>query len=185
MKRIFIFPHGIWKDNIRSVILDWRQWSTGRSSEQDRHTSHSSRPASSLCVFSSRRTTSQKGSLSQKRICANSLWQYSYYTQSSASKNENINYIFIHQRDFCCLSSGAICNSFINELQQKCKYFRRSWEKSWQRVFIIVRILMSYIGIQFFEFRSNVSTIVGNLMPKLSLKRNISGTIWPILRRIR
>ena len=63
-----------------------------------------------LCVFSSRCTTSQKNPRHRRKICANSLWMYSYYTQSSPSKNENRNYIFIYLRVFRCLSSGTICD---------------------------------------------------------------------------
>ena len=43
---MFIFPHGDWKHSIRSVILDWRQRSAGRSSEGERSVGHSSRPVS-------------------------------------------------------------------------------------------------------------------------------------------
>ena len=68
----------------------------------------SSRPVSFSCVFSGRRTISQKGSQHRRKIGANSLWLYSYYTQSSPSKNKNINYICIYLRVFRCVSSGAI-----------------------------------------------------------------------------
>ena len=133
VKRIFVYLHGTWKDNIRSVILDWRQrsarethWplkqrerSAGHSSERGRSACLSSRPVFSPCVFSSRRrTTSQKGSpaieeryvrtLSLSLSLSLSLWLYSYYTQSSTLKNKNTNYIFIHLRVLRCLVSGAI-----------------------------------------------------------------------------
>ena len=73
-----------------------------------------------LCVFSSRRTTSQKGSLPQKKdMCELSL--HSYFTQTSLSKNKNINYIFIYLRVFCCLSSSAIhyTKYYLNYLQHE------------------------------------------------------------------
>ena len=91
------------------------QWFLKRSGEvcwshkrRERPTGHSSRPVSSSCVFSDRRTTSQKGPRSRRKICANSLWQYPYYTQSSPSKNENVNYIFVYLQVFRCLSCGSI-----------------------------------------------------------------------------
>ena len=76
-KRIFINLHGTWNDNMRSVILDWRQRSSGHSSEGERSTGlsskggerpggHSSRHISSSCVFC-RRTTSQKRSPPQNK----------------------------------------------------------------------------------------------------------------------
>ena len=112
---IFIYSHGTWKDNISSVILDWRQRSAGRSS----------RPVLSSCVFSGRHTTSQKVSPPQKKhMCELSL--YSYYTQSSLSKNKNINYILIYLLLLHCLSAVRICVKSI--LKQKnvpsliCKY---------------------------------------------------------------
>ena len=81
---MFILPHGTWKDNIRSVILDWKKRPGG----------HSSRSLRSSCVFSNSRTISQKDSLPQKK----DMRELSYYIQSSPSKNNNMNYIFINLR---------------------------------------------------------------------------------------
>ena len=50
----------------------------------------------------------KKGPHHRRKIFANSLWLYSYYTQSSLSKNKNINYIFIYLRVLHCLSSRSI-----------------------------------------------------------------------------
>ena len=52
----------------------------------------------------------KKGPCHRRKICANSLRLYSYYIQSSPSKNKNINYIFIYLR---CLFSGAIYYGYI------------------------------------------------------------------------
>ena len=106
---MFILPHGTWKDNIRSVNFDWRKRSASRSSEwRDLQVTR----ANMSCVFSSRFTISQKVSPGRK-ICANSLSLYSYYTQSSPSKNKNINYIFIYLRVFRCLSSSSVSNTSL------------------------------------------------------------------------
>ena len=71
VKRMFILPHGTWKDTIRYINLDWRQRPIG----------HSSRPVSFTCVFSGCRTTSQKGSPPQKKdICELSLTVFLLYT---------------------------------------------------------------------------------------------------------
>ena len=79
--------------------------------QRGRSTGHSSKSVSSPpCMFYGCHTTSQKGSSPQMKICANSLWLYSYFTQTSPSKNKNINYIFIYLQVFPCLSSGAICD---------------------------------------------------------------------------
>ena len=76
--------------------------------QRERPAGHSSRPVSFLWVFSGYCTTSQKGPCHRRKICANFLWLYSYNIQSSPSKNENINYIFIYLRVFHCLSSCLI-----------------------------------------------------------------------------
>ena len=120
---MFILPHGIWKDNIRSVILDWKQRSSGHSNEGERSASLSSEERVPLvtqadlpapCVCSQAvALLHKKGPCHRRKICANSLWLYSYYTQSLPSKNKNMNYIFIHLRVFRCLSSSAIWDTFI------------------------------------------------------------------------
>ena len=107
------------------LSLKWRgeiHWSlkqrerfAGRSSEGKRSAGHSGKPVSSpaLWMFSGRCTTSQKESPPQKKIFANSLWLYSYYPQSSPSKNKNINYIFKYLRVLRCLSSSWIYDIFL------------------------------------------------------------------------
>ena len=108
---MFILMHGIWKDNLMSVILDWRQRSASSSSEGRDPLGHSRRPVSFSCMCSSAVVLLRKKSPRHRRkIYANSLWLYSYYKQSLPRKNKNINYIFIYLRVFRCLSSGAICN---------------------------------------------------------------------------
>ena len=63
---------------------------------------------SSTCVFSGRRTTSQKVSpLQKKDMCELSLTA-SYNTQSSPSKNKKVNYIFIYLQVWRRFSSGSI-----------------------------------------------------------------------------
>ena len=117
-KRMFIFPHESWKDNIRSVILDWRQRSTRCSSKGERSTGRSSeggdplvpqadRPAPRVCSLAVAQLH-KKSPCQRRKICANSLWLYSYYSQTSPSKNKNIDYTFIDLRVFRCLSSGSV-----------------------------------------------------------------------------
>ena len=52
----------------------------------------------------------KKGSCYRRKICANSLWLYSYFAKTSPSKNKNMNYIFIYLRLLRCLSSWAKCD---------------------------------------------------------------------------
>ena len=56
----------------------------------------------------------KKGPHHRRKMCANFLWLYSYFKQTSPSKNKNINYIFIDLRVFRCLSSGSICDPMFN-----------------------------------------------------------------------
>ena len=56
----------------------------------------------------------KKGPCHRRKICANSLWLYFYYTQLSPSKNENINYIFIYLRVLRCLSSSSIYDTIYS-----------------------------------------------------------------------
>ena len=115
---MFIFPYGTWKDNIKSVILDWRQRSARRSSKRgDLPVSQAEgtellltqADLSAPSVCSPTVTLLQKkGPHHRRKICADSLWLYSYYTQPSPSKNENINYICIYLRVLRYLSIGAI-----------------------------------------------------------------------------
>ena len=90
---MFIFPHGTWKDNIRSVILDWRRRSAGHSSKGERSAGRSSEGRDLVVTqadLSAPRVCSpvvallhKKGPRHRRKICANSLLVYSYYTQSS------------------------------------------------------------------------------------------------------
>ena len=121
-KKMFIFPHRTWKDNIRFVILDWRQRSSSRSHAGKRHACLSTEgrdPLVTQADLSAPRVSSpavtllhKKGPRHRRKICANSLWLYSYYTQASPTKNKNTNhvyiYIYIYLRVLRCLSSGAI-----------------------------------------------------------------------------
>ena len=98
------------------TILDWRQTSTGHSSEGGsplvtRTNLSASRVCSPTVVL-----LHKKGPRHRRKIYANSLWLYSYYAQSSPSKNKNINYIFTYPRIFRCLSSGRICYNTRNKL---------------------------------------------------------------------
>ena len=65
------------------------------------------KPVSFPCVFPGRH---------RRKICANSLWLYSYFTQTSPSKNKNINYIFINLQVLRCLSSVMICDTVAWDL---------------------------------------------------------------------
>ena len=49
-----------------------------------------------------------KGPRHRRKICANSLWLYSYFTQTSPLKNKDINPIFIYLRVFRCLYRGSV-----------------------------------------------------------------------------
>ena len=88
---MFTLPHGTWKDNIRSVIWDWRQKSQAKGK-----TRWSLKQNCQLLVcFPAVAVLRNKGPRHRRKICANSLWlyYYYYYTQSLPSKNKNINYI--------------------------------------------------------------------------------------------
>ena len=103
-KRIFIYPHGTWKDNIWSVILDWRQRSACHSSEGKRPVGHSSRsviptPPSRVCPLAVA-LLHKKGPRHRRKICANSLWLYSFYIQSLTIVNK-LNWIITYN----CLNS--------------------------------------------------------------------------------
>ena len=124
---MFILPHGIWKDNIRSVNLDWRQRSASRSSEGERSAGLSGErrdlrvtQTNMSCVFSGRRSNTHKGSPLQKkdmRELSLSLSDCIPTSHTSLSKNENINYMFIYLRVLRCLSSGPKYDTSI------CLYF--------------------------------------------------------------
>ena len=89
-------------------LLKWMgevRWSL---EQRERPTGPSSRPVSSSCVFCGPRTTSQKGSPPQKKDMCKISDCIPTYTQSSLSKNKDINYIFIYLRVFRCSSSGAV-----------------------------------------------------------------------------
>ena len=125
-KRIFIHLHGTWKDNIRSIILDWRKRPPGHSSEVVGPLVSQANLSASLCVFSCRRTPSQKGSQPQKKDMCKLYLLYFYNTQSSPSKNKNINYIFMHLRVLRCLSSGSIYDR-VSKILQPNNLMVRLW----------------------------------------------------------
>ena len=64
----------------------------------------------------------RKGLRHSRKLCVNSLslslslWPYAYFPQTSPSKNKNINYVLIYQRDIRCLSSGTIYSIHIASL---------------------------------------------------------------------
>ena len=101
-------------DYIRSVILDWRKESAREICWKDlqvtqskeetrwplkrrgRSAGHSRKPVGSpLCVLRPLHYFTKRGPRHRRKIWANSLWLYPYFTQTSPSKNKNINYIFI------------------------------------------------------------------------------------------
>ena len=146
---MFLLPHGAWKDYIRSVILHWRQRSAGCSSREERSAGLSSErryPLVTQADLSAPRVCSpavalphKKGPRHRRKICANSLWQYSYYTQSSPSKNKNMNYIFIYLRVLRSLSSGS---TYDNGYRRR-KWIRRGKFKSCTEPFTVHFALMS------------------------------------------
>ena len=71
-------------------------------------------------VFSSRRIISQKGSRHRRKIGTNSLWLYSYSTQTLPSKNKNINYIFYISMNF---------SLFVQWFITAPKYMHQGWEE--------------------------------------------------------
>ena len=56
----------------------------------------------------------KKGRRHRRKIYMNSRWLYSYFTQTSPSKNKDINYIFIYLGVFRCFSSGSIYDPNYN-----------------------------------------------------------------------
>ena len=71
----------------------------------------------------------KKGPRHRRKICANSLWLYSYFTQTSPSKKKNINYIFIYLRVFRCLSSGSIYDTScrVFHIKQTLNHIPAPW----------------------------------------------------------
>ena len=70
----------------------WIRWSLKR---REGPADHSSQPVGfSVCVLRSSFYFTQKGPHHRRKISANSL----YFTQTSLSKNKNINHIFIYER---------------------------------------------------------------------------------------
>ena len=93
------------------LSLKWRQRSAGLSSEgRDPQVIQADLSAPRVCspdiaLFH------KKDPCHRRKICANSLWLYSYDTQSSPWKNKNVKYIFMYLRVLRCLSSSAICGT--------------------------------------------------------------------------
>ena len=75
----------------------------------------------------------KKGPRHRRKICVNSLWLYSYYTQSLLSKNKDINYIFIYLQVLCCLLSSAI-------------YYRKTFRFSHLPLFQITKTFLLYMS---------------------------------------
>ena len=85
-----------------------KERSAGRSSEGERSAGLSNEgrdPLVTQADLSALRVCSpapaqlhKKGLRHRRKIRANSFWLYSYFTQTSPSKNKNINYMFIYQR---------------------------------------------------------------------------------------
>ena len=124
-KRMFILPQGYWKDNTRSVILDWGQRCSGRSNKGEITAGFSGKrrhPLVTQADLSAPGVCSpaiallrNKGPRHRRKICANSLWLYYCYPQSSPSMNKNINCIFKYLRVRHYFSSGTFCDILEEE----------------------------------------------------------------------
>ena len=152
---MFILPHETWKDNIMSLILDWKQRSSGLSNKEERSTCLSSERRDPLVTQADLSAPGvctpavallhKKGLRHRRKKCENSLWLYPNCTQSSLSKNKNIDYIFIHLRVLLCLSRGPKCDNYhwllfdvlSNERFLSLHYLNGgscSWGKIWWRL---------------------------------------------------
>ena len=134
--------------------LKQRRRSAGLSSEGGDPLITQADLSAPLGVFSSRRTTSQKGFPPQKNdMCelSLSLWLYSYYTQSSPSKNKNINYIFIYIRVLRCLSSGPICKTYLLYYYYDYYYYLQVFHPNFNWLFFteicVTESLLRYFGL--------------------------------------
>ena len=103
------FRMGFEKGNITFEILDWRRDPLVSQAKGD--TCGSLKQTCRVFLRPSH-YFNKNGTCYRRKICTNELWLYSYNTQSSPSKNKNINYILIYLRVVCCLSSDAICDSW-------------------------------------------------------------------------
>ena len=88
-------------------------WTEGRGplvSQAKGETRWSLKPTCQLlvCVLQPSHYFTKRVPHHRRKIYADSLWLYSYYTQSFPSKNKNIDYIFIYLWVFRYLSSGQI-----------------------------------------------------------------------------
>ena len=78
----------------------------------------------------------KKGPCHRRKIYANSLWLYSYCTQTTPSRNKNKNYIFIYIRVFRCLSSGAIY--YVDTSIRRVEYYIKKSKKK-KRLMAVTR----------------------------------------------
>ena len=136
---MFIFPHGTWKDNIRSVVFDWRRRSDGRSSEEERSTGLSSEvgdPLATQANLSAPAPVYVLQPLQKIYMCELSLLLHSYFIQTTPSKNKNMNYIFIYLRFLRYLSSCSICDNikknveYVSDVDTNCNWC--SWYSHWR-----------------------------------------------------
>ena len=84
-KRMFIFPHGTWEDNIRSVILDWKQRPTGHSNKY---------VSSPVCVLRPSSYFTKSFPATEERYVRTLSLTLFLLHKTSQSKNKNITYNF-------------------------------------------------------------------------------------------
>ena len=89
----------------------------------------------------------KKGPCHRRKIGVNSLWLYSYYTQSSLSKNKNINYIFYISTSFLLfLQRCSILQLLDNPVFQKKSFHFLKYQ-------ILVHISFQINGLVLISFR--------------------------------
>ena len=105
----------------------------------------------SLCVA----LIHTKGPRHRRKICSDSLRQYSFFIQTSPSKNKNINYMFIYLRGIRCLSSGALWdNARVSRISPECHLEAKSykstvWEGDSEIAFLKIQIWKFLIQFSF------------------------------------
>ena len=65
----------------------------------------------------------KKSRCHKRKICANSFWLYSYFTQASPSKNKNINYIFMYLRVFFVVCPAVQYTTVVSEFELQSQYY--------------------------------------------------------------
>ena len=119
---MFILQHGTWKDNIRSVNFDWKRdpmvthakgWGP-LVFQAKGEIRWSLKQTCQLCVRVLRplHYFTKRVPVTEERYVRTLSDSIPTYTQSSPSKNKNINYTFTYLRIFRYLSSGAIYDIF-------------------------------------------------------------------------